>query len=57
MGPGALIGADLAAGRLVTPFPHLAMPARSYCAYVPAQASGDARITAFCDWLERAGIQ
>jgi LysR family glycine cleavage system transcriptional activator len=57
MGPGALIGADLAAGRLITPFPDLAMPARSYCAYVPAQAKSDARITAFCDWLEREGAR
>ena len=55
MGPSALIGADLAAGRLVTPFPHIALPARSYCAYVRTQARGDARIIAFCDWLERQG--
>ena len=52
MGPGALIGADIADGRLVAPFPHLAMPARSYCAYVPVTASRDARINAFCRWLE-----
>jgi LysR family glycine cleavage system transcriptional activator len=57
MGPGALIGADLAARRLIAPFPDLAMPARSYCAYVPAQAKNDARITAFCDWLEREGAK
>jgi LysR family transcriptional regulator, glycine cleavage system transcriptional activator len=55
MGPSALIGADLAAGRLVAPFPHIALPARSYCAYVAARARGDARIIAFCDWLERQG--
>ncbi len=55
MGPGALIGADVAVGRLVTPFPHLTLPARSYCAYVSAEARGDARIAAFCDWLEGQG--
>ena len=55
MGPSALIGADLAAGRLITPFPHLTLPARSYCAYVRKQVSGDARIVAFCDWLECQG--
>ena len=55
MGPGALIGADLASGRLAAPFPHLAMPARSYCAYVPAHAEGQERITAFCDWLAHRG--
>ena len=53
MGPSALVGADLAAGRLLAPFPHLALPARSYCAYVRTQSRGDARIVAFCDWLER----
>lgn len=55
MGPSSLIGADRAAGRLVAPFPHLALSARSYCAYVPAQALGDNRIIAFCDWLESQG--
>ena len=55
MGPSTLIGADLAAGRLVAPFPHLAMQARSYCAYVPVKSRADARIVAFCDWLEREG--
>jgi hypothetical protein len=39
----------------VTPFPSLALPARSYCAYVSARARGDARIAAFCDWLEEQG--
>ncbi len=55
MGPGALIEADVAFGRLVTPFPDLVLPARSYCAYVRASARGDTRITAFCDWLEGQG--
>ena len=55
MGPSALIEADAASGRLVTPFPSLALPARSYCAYVSARARGDARIAAFCDWLEEQG--
>ena len=55
MGPSTLIGADLAAGRLVAPFPHLAMQARSYCAYIPAKSRADARIVAFCDWLELQG--
>jgi LysR family glycine cleavage system transcriptional activator len=55
MAPCALIGADLASGRLAAPFPDLVLPARSYCAYVRAQARRDARITAFCDWLEACG--
>jgi LysR family glycine cleavage system transcriptional activator len=55
MGPTALIGADLAAGRLVAPFPRLALPARSYCAYMKTPVRRDERIVAFCDWLEREG--
>lgn len=55
MGPSALIEADVAFGRLVTPFPDFVLPARSYCAYVRSQARSDARITAFCDWLEVQG--
>src|ERR1700710_1959605 len=35
MGPTALIADDLAAGRLVTPFPKISLPARSYFAYIP----------------------
>ncbi len=55
MGPSALIGADLAAGRLVAPFPHLAIPARSYCAYMRSDMRSDVRMTAFCEWLQRQG--
>lgn len=57
MGPSALIPADIAAGRLVAPFPALSLPARSYCAYVPARAARDPRNVAFCDWLEAQGGQ
>lgn len=53
MGPTALIADDIAAGRLIAPFPDVSLPARSYFAYVPA-GSGSASPTAvFCDWLER----
>lgn len=55
MGPSALISADLASGRLVTPFPALVLPARSYCAYVPSKDRNDTRITVFCDWLAQQG--
>jgi LysR family transcriptional regulator, glycine cleavage system transcriptional activator len=57
MGPSALIGADVASGRLITPFPALTLPARGYCAYVRGSARSDPRITAFCDWLEEQGAQ
>jgi LysR family glycine cleavage system transcriptional activator len=55
MGPTALIGMDISARRLVTPFPGLVLPARSYCAYVPKSARDDSRILSFCDWLEKQG--
>ena len=55
IGPSTLIGPDLAGGRLVAPFPELVLPARRYCAYVSARARSDARITAFCNWLEAQG--
>jgi LysR family transcriptional regulator, glycine cleavage system transcriptional activator len=53
MGPSALIDADLSAGRLVTPFPHIALPARGYYAYLPQTGLPDPAATAFCDWIER----
>jgi LysR family transcriptional regulator, glycine cleavage system transcriptional activator len=55
MGPTALVADDLAAGRLVAPFPDVSLPARSYHAYVADPGSRDPAITVFCDWLEEAG--
>jgi LysR family glycine cleavage system transcriptional activator len=55
MGPTALVADDLAAGRLVTPFPAVSLPARSYFAYLPEAHGTDPLITAFCDWLEEQG--
>jgi LysR family glycine cleavage system transcriptional activator len=55
MGPTALIAADLAAGRLVTPFPAITLPTRNYHAYTPEARSRDPATRAFCDWLEQTG--
>jgi len=55
MGPTALVADDLAAGRLVTPFPAVSLPARSYFAYLPEAHRTDPLITVFCDWLEAQG--
>ncbi|WP_375777969.1 transcriptional regulator GcvA [Bradyrhizobium sp. ma5] len=55
MGPTALISDDLAVGRLVTPFPAISLPARSYFAYFPAGRSNDPHSAVFCDWLEQQG--
>ncbi len=51
MGPTALVGDDLAAGRLVMPFPALSLPARSYFAYLPQRAVINPASLVFCAWL------
>jgi LysR family transcriptional regulator, glycine cleavage system transcriptional activator len=56
MGPTALIGDDVAAGHLITPFPDVSLPARSYFAYLPTGNESDSK-AAFCDWLEKEGLQ
>ncbi len=55
MGPSALIEDDLAAARLVAPFPRLSLPARGYYAYLPHAQLTEPATMAFCDWVERAG--
>ena len=55
MGPTALIADDLAAGCLVTPFPNIRLPARSYFAYFPEGRDDDPHRAVFCDWLEQQG--
>ena len=55
MGPSALVADDLAAGRLVAPFPAVSLPARGYHAYVPEAQAADPAIAAFCAWLQEAG--
>jgi DNA-binding transcriptional LysR family regulator len=57
MGPTALIADDLAAGRLVTPFPNFTLPARSYFAYFPEGRDDAPHRAVFCDWLEQQGRQ
>lgn len=56
MGPTALVADDLAAGRLIAPFPAISLPARSYFAYTPADSEDGSPTAMFCDWLERQGI-
>jgi LysR family glycine cleavage system transcriptional activator len=55
MGPTALVGDDLAAGRLVAPFPQVSLPARSYYAYLPRHETANPASAVFCDWLARLG--
>jgi LysR family transcriptional regulator, glycine cleavage system transcriptional activator len=55
MGPTALVGDDVAARRLITPFPGVSLPARSYFAYLPAGSETSSTTAAFCEWLEQEG--
>jgi LysR family glycine cleavage system transcriptional activator len=55
MGPTALIADDIAAGRLLAPFPDISLPARSYFAYLPEGHGIDPHTAVFCDWLEQQG--
>ena len=54
MGPTALIGDDVAAGRLIAPFPEVSLSARSYFAYLPVGSESGSQTAVFCDWLEGA---
>jgi LysR family glycine cleavage system transcriptional activator len=51
MGPTALVADDLTAGRLVTPFPAISLPARTYFAYLPQHGLANPASIVFCDWL------
>lgn len=52
MAPSTLIADDVNAGRLVTPFPHIALPSRSYFAYIPVDAPLRAASERVCAWIE-----
>jgi LysR family transcriptional regulator, glycine cleavage system transcriptional activator len=56
MGPTALISDDVAAGRLVIPFPDISLPARTYFAYLPERDRINPASTVFCDWLAKLGV-
>ena len=51
MGPTTLVGDDFAAGRLVTPFPDISLPARTYFAYFPKHGPANAAGETFRKWL------
>ncbi len=56
MGPTALVSDDLAAGRLVTPFPAVSLPARTYFAYLPQRDGVNPARAVFCAWLAGVGL-
>jgi LysR family transcriptional regulator, glycine cleavage system transcriptional activator len=54
LGPMALVTDDLAAGRLLTPFPDLNLPARGYFAYMPQNDPVNPASAVFCDWMVKS---
>ncbi|TSJ60134.1 LysR family transcriptional regulator [Starkeya sp. 3C] len=52
MAPSTLIEDDLRAGRLVTPFPDISLPSRSYFAYTPLDSPLRAASGRVCGWIE-----
>jgi LysR family glycine cleavage system transcriptional activator len=48
-----MVADDLAAGRLVLPFPEPKLPAEGYRAYIPKSKTKEPGVIAFCEWLQR----
>ncbi|MPT23414.1 MAG: transcriptional regulator, partial [Starkeya sp.] len=55
MAPATLIADDVRAGRLVTPFPHIFLPSRSYFAYIPIGSPLRTASDRVCAWIEGEG--
>lgn len=51
MAPSTLIEDDLRAGRLVTPFPQISLPSRSYFAYTPVDSPLRVASERVCAWI------
>ena len=55
IGPFPMLDNDLAAGRIVTPFPEIRVPRTGYVALVPFDADKSAPLQGFVDWLVAEG--
>jgi LysR family glycine cleavage system transcriptional activator len=55
IGPLPVLQADLVAGRLLTPFPAITVPRKSYVALVPFDADKTSTLTSFIEWLIAEG--
>jgi DNA-binding transcriptional LysR family regulator len=51
VGPLPVLQADLASGRLATPFPTILVPRTGYVALIPFDANKTSSLTTFMDWL------
>jgi len=56
IGPLPVLRADVAAGRLLAPFPAITVPRKSYVALVPFDADKTSSLTRFIEWLVAEGI-
>ncbi len=56
IGPFPILAAEVAAGRLVTPFPGTLLPRIGYVALIPFDADKTASLTAFVEWLVTEGV-
>jgi len=48
---------DIAAGRLLTPFPTILVPRAGYVALIPFDANKTSILTSFIDWLVAKGAR
>ena len=55
IGPLPVLQADIAAGRLVAPFPTITVPRKSYVALVPFDADKTPSLIGFIEWLKTEG--
>jgi DNA-binding transcriptional LysR family regulator len=55
IGPLPVLQTDVAAGRLLTPFPMIQVPRTGYVALVPFDAGKTSFLTSFIDWLITKG--
>jgi len=51
IGPLPMLGIDIAAGRLMTPLPHIRVPRPGYVAVIPRQGTGGTPVGGFVEWL------
>jgi DNA-binding transcriptional LysR family regulator len=51
IGPLPVLQADIASGRLTTPFPEIIVPRSGYVALIPFDADKSPALTRFIDWL------
>jgi LysR family transcriptional regulator, glycine cleavage system transcriptional activator len=57
VGPLPVLHGDIAAGRLITPFPRILVPRSGYVALTPFDANKSSALTSFIEWLVAEGAK